>query len=114
MIVNWLTAAGTAAGICIFLGPFAYKERRNKGGSRFRAGLDVGLLFVLLLLWIVGGSNALYGLGYVIVEPPDILGSGGLDVGQSHFGHIRLSNLFLGLALMVAGWLLGRLSERRA
>ncbi len=113
MVVNWPGAAGTAAGICVFFGPFAYKDRRNKGGSQFRGVLDIGLLFVLLLLWIVGASNVLYGLGYVIDEPPEILGSGGLDPGQSHSEHIRLSNVFLGLLLMVAGWVLGRLSERR-
>lgn len=113
MVVNWPGAAGTAFGICAFLGPFAYKDRRNKGGSHFRAALNVGLLFVVLLLWTLGASNALYGLGYVIDEPPEILGSGGLGAGQSRFEHIRLSHFFVGLTLMVAGWLLGRIGESR-
>ena len=113
MVVNWPGAAGTALGICAFLGPFAYKDRRNKGGSHFRAALTVCLLFVLLLLCILGGSNALYGVGVVIDEPPEILGSGGLDAGQSHFEHIRIPHLMIGLALMPAAWLLGRFAESR-
>ena len=111
MVVDWPGAAGTAAGICIFFGPFAYKERRDSGGSHVRAALDVGLVFIVLLLWIVGASNALYGLGYVIDEPPEILGSGGLDAGQSHLEHMRPSHFFLGLVLMAAGWVVGRLAE---
>lgn len=113
MVVNWLGAAGTALCICAFLGPFAYKGQRDKGGSHFRATLDVGLVFVLLLLWIVGGTNVLYGVGLVIDEPPEILGSGGLDAGQSHFEHVRIAHLVFGLALIGGAWLLGRFSELR-
>jgi len=113
MRINWGGAVASALAICIFFGPFAYKHRRSKGGSHFRAILDVGLVFVLLVLWIVGGSNALYGLGIVIDEPPQILGSGGLDPGQRHFEHVRVPNLMLGLTFMTAGWAIGRLSELR-
>ncbi len=113
MVVNWTGAAGTAAGICVFFGPFAYKDRREKGGSHVRAALDVGFVFVLLVLWIVGASNALYGLGYVIDRPPEILGSGGLDDGESHLEHMRFSYFIFGLALMTAGWLLGRFYQSR-
>jgi|SRR5213080_2023151 len=113
MTINWGGAVASALGICIFLGPFAYKDRRSKGGSHFRAILDVGLVFVLLVLWIVGGSNALYGLGIIIDEPPQILGSGGLDPGQRHFEHVRVPYLMLGLVLMAAGLVIGKLSELR-
>jgi hypothetical protein len=89
------------------------KTDERSGGSHVRAALDVGLLFAVLLLWILGASNALYGLGYVVDEPPEILGSGGLDAGQSHFEHIKVSHFFLGLALMAAGWVVGRLVESR-
>ena len=113
MTVNWTGAIGTALGICLFLGPFAYKDRRSKGGSHVRAILDVGLVFVLLLLWITGGSNALYGLGLVIDEPPQILGSGGYDPGQSYWEHVSVPHLLLGLAIMAAAWIIGKLSELR-
>jgi len=113
MTINWSGAIGAALGICIFLGPFAYKDQRAKGGSHFRAILEVGLVFVLLLLWIAGGSNALYGIGLVVDEPPQILGSGGYDPGQSHLEHVRVPYLVLGLVLMAASWTIGKLSELR-
>lgn len=113
MTITWSGAIGSALGICIFIGPFAYKERRSRGGSHFRAILDVGLLFLLLLLLIVGGCNALYGIGIVIDEPPQILGSGGYDSGRSHVEHVRVPYLVLGLILIVAAWVIGKLSELR-
>jgi hypothetical protein len=113
MTVSWSGAIGSALGICIFLGPFAYKDRRAKGGSHFRAILDVGLVFVLLVLWIAGGSNALYGMGIIIDEPPQILGSGGYDPGRSHLEHVRVPHVVLGVILMAAAWGIGRLAELR-
>ena len=88
MTINWTGAICTALGICVFLGPFAYKDRRSKSGSHIRAILDVTLVFILLVLWVVGGSNALYGIGFVVDEPPQILGSGGYDPGSSHMEHL--------------------------
>ena len=111
MTVDWRGAAGTATGICIFFGPFAYKDARSSGGSRVRAVLAVGVLFIVLLLWILGASNALYGLGYVIDEPPEILGSGGLDLGTSHFEHVRPWHLLLGLMFMFIGSVFGKIAE---
>ena len=113
MTINWTGAIGTALGICAFLGPFAYKDRRSKGGSHFRAILDVALLFLLLVLWIAGGSNALYGIGLVVDEPPQILGGGGYDPGRSHVEHLRLPYLAVGLVLMAAAWTIGKVSELR-
>jgi hypothetical protein len=111
MTINWSGAIGTALGISVFLGPFAYKDRRSKGGSHFRSIPEVGFVSVLLLLWIAGGSNALYGVGLVIDEPPQILGSGGYDPGQSHWEYVRVPHLLLGLAMMAAAWIIGKLSE---
>jgi hypothetical protein len=111
MKISWSGAIGTALAICVFLGPFAYKDQRSKGGSPFCAILYVGLVFVLVLLWIAGGSNALYGVGLVIDEPPQILGSGGYYPGQSHWEHARLPHLLLGLAMMAAAWIIGKLTE---
>jgi hypothetical protein len=113
MTINWTGAAGTALSICVLLGPFVYKDRRTNGASRVRAILDVGLIFLLLVLWIVGGSNALYGLGMVVDEPPQILGSGGYDPGRSHTEHWRPQYLAVGLVLMAVAWTIGKLNELR-
>ncbi len=80
MVIDWASAAGTAAEICAFFGPFTYKDRKQ-GGSHVRAALDVGFLFIVLLLWIVGASN---GLGYVIDEPPEILGVAQISTKSSN------------------------------
>ena len=111
MTINWTGAIGTALGICVFLAPFAYKDRRSKGGSHLWAILEVALVFLLLVLWIAGASNALYGIGLVVDEPPQILGSGGYDPGRSHMEHLRLPYLAVGLALMAAGWITGKVME---
>jgi len=111
MKINWAGIIGTALGICVFLGPFAYKNQRSKVDSPFRAILYVGLVFVLLVLWIAGGSSALYGVGLVIDEPPQLLGSGGYDPGQSHWEYARLSYLLLGLVMMATAWIIGKLTE---
>ena len=111
MTLNWEGAIGTTLGILIFLGPFAYKDRRSRGSSHFLAIMEVGMLFVILLLLIVGGSNALYGLGVVIDEPPQILGSGGYYPGQRHFEDVSIPHLVLGLVLMAAAWILGTLAK---
>lgn len=112
MTINWSGVIGTALGICVFIGFFAYKDQRSKGSSPFHAILYVGLVFVLLLLWIAGGSNALYGVGLIIDEPPQLLGSGGYDPGQSHWEHARLPHLLVGLAMMAAAWIIGKLTDR--
>ena len=111
MDINWGGFAGTALGVCIFLGPFAYKERRVKGGSHARATLDVVLVFGLLFLWIAGGSIALYGFGIVIDEPAQPLGSGGLKPAEAHTEVVRSMYLLLGVGLMAAGWVIGKISE---
>ena len=113
MTINWSGASAGALGICIFLGPFVYKVRRSKGDTHFRAILEVGLVFVLLVLWIVGGSNALYGIGIVVDEPPQILASDAYDLGHSHFEHVRVSYLVLGLVLIAAACVIGKFMELR-
>ncbi|MCX6866545.1 MAG: hypothetical protein NTV46_10070 [Verrucomicrobia bacterium] len=102
MTINWTGAVGTAMGTWVIAGPFVYKRCRSSGESKFRAIVEVALVFVLLVLWIVGGSNALYGIGQVVVDPPQILGSGGIDPGHSHMEHLRVPYLAVGLAMMAA------------
>ena len=113
MTISWTGAIGTALGTCVIVGPFVYSRCRSNGDPQFRSILEVALVFVLLVLWIVGGSNALYGLGYVVDQPPQILGSGALDQGRSHMEHLRVPNLGVGLVLMAAAWTIGALFQRR-
>jgi hypothetical protein len=68
----------------VFLRTFHIQGQAKQGGSHVRAALDVGLLFIVLLLWIVDASNALYGLGYVIDEPPEILGVAQMSTKSSN------------------------------
>ena len=113
MDINWGGFAGSALAVSIFLGPFAYKDRRRKGGSHFRATLDVALVFGILFLWIAGGSIALYGLGIVIDKPAQPLGSGGVEPAEVHTEIVRGMYLLLGIGLMAAGWVIGKVSELR-
>jgi len=71
------------------------------------------VLFGILLLWITGGSSAMYGMGIIIDEPAQILGSGGYEPAQTHTEHVRIFYLLLGLGLMAAGWIIGKYFESR-
>ena len=111
MDINWAAFVGTAIAICIFLCPFAYKDRREKGGSHIRATLDVLLVFGIIFLLIAGGSIALYGIGIVIDEPAQQLGSGGYESAKTHTEIVRFKYLLLGLGLIAAGLIIGKISE---
>ena len=111
MDINWGVFAGSALGVCIFLGPFAYKDRRRKGGSHIQATLAVALVFGVLFLWIAGGGITLYGLGIVIDKPAQMLGSGGFEPAETHSEMVRGMYLLLGIGLMAAGWVIGKVSE---
>jgi hypothetical protein len=113
MDISWGGFAGSALAICVFLGPFVYKGRRSKGGSHFRATLDVMLVFMILFLLIAGGSIALYGLGIVIDKPAQQLGSGGYEPAETHSEIVRVKYLLLGVGLIAAGWVIGKISELR-
>jgi hypothetical protein len=113
MDINWGGFAASALVICVFLGPFAFKERRRKGGSHIRATLDVVLVFGILFLLIAGGSIALCGLGIVIDKPAQQLGSGGYEPAETHTETVRVRYLLLGVGLIAAGWVIGKISELR-
>ena len=70
------------------------------------------MLFLIVVLWIAGVSTALYGIGLVVDERPQILGSGGCDPGRRHVEHLRLPHLAVGLMLMAAAWTIGKTVER--
>jgi len=111
MDINWGLFAGSALAICIFLGPFMYKERRRKGGSHIRATLDVAMVFVIIFLLIAGGSSVLYGLGIVFDKPAQIFGSGGYEPAETHTEIVRVRYLLLGMGLIGVGWVIGKVSD---
>lgn len=113
MDINWGGFAGSALAVCIFLAPFAYKDRRRKGGSHIRATLDVVLLFGILFLWIAGGNFVLYGLGIVIYKPAQPLGIGGFEPAEARREVVRGMYLLVGIGLIAAGWVIGKVSELR-
>jgi hypothetical protein len=55
----------------------------------------------------------MYGMGIIIDEPAQILGSGGYEPAQTHTEHVRIFYLLLGLGLMAAGWIIGKYFESR-
>jgi hypothetical protein len=109
MEINWVGFAGSALAICIFLCPFAYKERRRQGGSHIRATLDALLMFGIVFLLISGGSITLYGTGIVIDTPAQPLGSGGYEPAETHMERIKIGYLLFGVGLIVAGCLIGKI-----
>ena len=111
MDINWGAFVGTAIAICICIGPFAYKDRCTKGGTHFRAALDVLLVFVIVFLWVAGGSITLYGLGIIIDSPAQPLGSGGFLPAETHMETAKVAYVLLGLGLMAAGFVIGKMSE---
>jgi hypothetical protein len=113
MNISWGALIGTSIGICIFLGPFAFKDRRSKGGSNIRASIDVICLLGIVFLWVAGGRSLLYGLGIVVDEPPEIDASGGYQSAQTHSEHVRVSYLALGVGFIAAAWFIGKLYEKQ-
>ena len=111
--INWGAFVGITIAICICIGPFAYKDRRTKGGTHFRAALDVLLVFAIVLLWVAGGSITVYGLGIVFDRPAQTLGSGGFSPAETHMETVRGAYVLLGLGLMAAGYAIGKVCELR-
>lgn len=111
MDINWGAFAVIALAISICLCPFAYKKRREKGGSHIRATLDILLVFGILFLLIAGGSITLYGIGIIIDRPAQQLGSGGYEPAETHTEIVRVRYLLLGLGLIAAGLIIGKISE---
>jgi len=73
----------------------------------------VALVYVLFFLWIAGAADALYGLGMVIDRPAEYCGSGCVESGEGHWEHSRAENLAVGLGMMSAGWVIGKVVESR-
>jgi hypothetical protein len=111
--INWAAFLGSAVAICIFIGPFAYRDRRAEGGTHCQAVLAVVLVFALVFLWIAGASSIIYGIGVVIDNPAQPLGSGGYLSAETHLEPSRAAYILLGLGLMAAAFLIGKVCELR-
>lgn len=110
--VDWGHLALYALGFYVLLAPFAYKFARDKGNRRIMAVMFAGLLYVLIFLWVAGGSLTLYGVGMVFDRPAKSCGIGCIEPSAGHWEAPNFSILILGLAIILAAWWLGRAMEK--
>jgi hypothetical protein len=93
------------------IAPFAYKFARDKAVGRAAALAISASAYVLVFLWIAGGSLAVFGMGMAFDRPGGSCGIGCIDPAEGHWQMPNFKFLLIGLLLIAAAWWLGKAME---